>query len=207
MLLAPFRWALKILSLLLAAIVIYFAVTLVQVWLTSRQYYPHPAGAIVVMGAAQYNGVPSPDLQARLNEAWDLYHAGYAKLIMVTGSKEKGDRYTEAQASAMYLEKIKGVPASAILQAGGDDSFRNLSAAAPQLLARHAGIVLISTDPFHEDRSMAIASSLGLTPSATPTQTSPIRGWATVPYFLKEAVGVGFGRIIGYNHLEWLHDA
>ena len=51
------------------AIFLYFAVTLVQVWLTSRHYDPHPAGAIVVMGAAQYNGVPSPDLAARLNEA------------------------------------------------------------------------------------------------------------------------------------------
>ena len=44
-------------------------------------------------------------------------------------------------------------------------------------------------------------------PRPTPTHSSPISGWATVPYFLKEAVGVGFGRIIGYNHLEWLHAA
>ena len=83
--------------LLAAAIVLYFAVTLVQVWLTSRQYDPHPAGAILVMGAAQYNGVPSPDLQARLDEALTLYHQGYAHLIMVTGSKEPGDVYTEAR--------------------------------------------------------------------------------------------------------------
>ncbi len=79
--------------------------------------------------------------------------------------------------------------------------------AAPILLARHATTVLVTTDPFHEDRSMAISSSFGLTPSPTPTQTSPIKGWSTVPYFLKEAVGVGLGRIIGFNHLEWLHDA
>ncbi len=54
---------------------------------------------------------------------------------------------------------------------------------------------------------MAIASNVGLTPSPTPTQSSPITGWSTVPYFAKETVGVGLGRIIGYNHLEWLHDA
>ena len=58
MLLSPLRWALRILSLLLAAVVLYFAVTLVQVWLTSRHYDPQPAGAIMVMGAAQDNGVP-----------------------------------------------------------------------------------------------------------------------------------------------------
>ena len=68
-------------------------------------------------------------------------------------------------------------------------------------------MVLVTTDPFHEDRSMAIASSLGLTPSPTPTHTSPITGWSTVPYFAKETVGVGLGRIIGFDHLEWLHDA
>ena len=206
MLLSPLRWALRILSLLLAAVVLYFAVTLVQVWLTSRHYDPRPAGAIVVMGAAQDNGVPTKDLAARLHEALILYRAGYAKIIMVTGSKEPGDVYTEAQASATYLEQ-RGVPRTAILQAGGNDSYENVADAAPQLLARNLGTVLITTDPFHEDRSMAIASTLGLTPAPTPTQTSPITGWATVPYFLKEAVGVGFGRVIGYNHLEWLHAA
>ena len=75
------------------------------------------------------------------------------------------------------------------------------------LEAHDVHVVLVTTDPFHEDRSMAIASSFSLSPSPTPTQTSPISGWSTVPYFLKEAVGVGLGRIIGFNHLEWLHDA
>jgi uncharacterized SAM-binding protein YcdF (DUF218 family) len=206
MLLAPFRWALKILALLVAAVVLYFAVTLVQVWLTSRHYDPHPAGAIVVMGAAQDNGVPTKDLAARLDEALILYRAGFAKEIMVTGYKELGDVHTEAEASATYLE-AHGVPRSAILEAGGDNSYENLADAAPQLLARQDGVVLVTTDPFHEDRSMAIASSLGLTPSPTPTQTSPITGVATIPYFLKETIGVGFGRIIGWDHLEWLHAA
>jgi uncharacterized SAM-binding protein YcdF (DUF218 family) len=206
MLFAPIRWALKIIALIFLAVLVYFVVTLVQVWLTSRQYDPHPAGAIVVMGAAQYDGVPSPDLAARLHEAYLLFHQGYARLVMVTGGKEPGDVYTEAQSGTQYLESM-GVPAADILQAGGNDSYENLSDAAPNLKARGAETVLISTDPFHEFRSMAIASELGLTPSPTPTQTSPIRGWATVPYFLKEAAGVALGRIVGYNHLEWLHDA
>ena len=77
----------------------------------------------------------------------------------------------------------------------------------PRSRRTHATVVLVTTDPFHEDRSMAIASDQGLAPSPTPTQTSPIKGWSPCPYFLKEALGVGLGRIIGYNHLEWLHDA
>ncbi len=207
MLLAPFRWALRIAALVLAAIVLYFGVTLVQVWLTSRQYDPHQAGAIVVMGAAQYDCVPSPDLRARLNQAAILYHQGYAPLIVVTGNKKPGDKCTESQSGAMYLEDVKGVPKSAILEAGGDDSYQNIGEAQPALLAHGAKVVLVTTDPFHEARSMAIASDLSLTPSPTPTQSSPITGWSTVPYFVKEAIGVGFGRIIGYNHLEWLHEA
>jgi uncharacterized SAM-binding protein YcdF (DUF218 family) len=198
MLLAPLRWSIRIVVFLVLAVLVYFAVTIVQVWLTSREYDPHPAGSILVMGAAQYNGVPSPALS--------LFNNGYAKLIMVTGSKQPGDQFTESEAGARYLES-HGVPAADILQAGGSDSYQNVADAAPQLLARQAGVVLVTTDPFHEYRSMAIATSFHLTPSPTPTQTSPITGWATVPYFFKEAVGVGFGRVIGYNHLEWLHAA
>jgi uncharacterized SAM-binding protein YcdF (DUF218 family) len=206
MLFAPLRFALRIVSLLLTAILLYLAVSLVQVWLTSRHYDPRPAGAIMVMGAAEYNGVPSPDLQARLDEAVKLFRKGDASVIMVTGGREKGDVYTESEASMSYLLK-QGVLAADILQAGGDNTYENVAEAAPILLARHETTVLVTTDPFHEDRSMAISSSFGLTPFPTPTQTSPIKGWSTVPYFLKEGVGVGLGRIIGFNHLEWLHDA
>jgi uncharacterized SAM-binding protein YcdF (DUF218 family) len=206
MLLAPLRWALRVALLVVGVIIVYFAVTLVQVWLTSRQYDPHPAGAILVMGAAQYDCVPSPDLRARLDQALTLYQEGYAHLIVVTGNKEPGDRCTEAQSGAMYLEH-RGVPEADVLEAGGDDSYENIAEAQKELLARDARVVLVTTDPFHEDRSMAIASSLSLTPSPTPTRSSPITGWSALPYFAKETVGVGLGRIIGFNHLEWLHDA
>jgi uncharacterized SAM-binding protein YcdF (DUF218 family) len=205
MLLAPLKLALKIAGLVFAAILLYFIVTLVQVWLTSRDYDPHPAGAIVVMGAAQYNCVPSPDLRARLDEALSLYRNGYADLVVVTGSKQPGDRCTEAESGAEYL-KSKGVPAAAIVQAGGNNTYDNLEDAAAKLKPLHVRVVLVTTDPFHEDRSMAIASDMDLEPSPTPTLSSPITGWSRLPYFLKEAVGVGLGRIIGYNHLEWLHD-
>ncbi len=193
MLLAPLRWALRIAFLILAAIVLYFGVTLVQVWLTSRQYDPHPAGAILVMGAAQYDCVPSPDLRARLDQAAQLYRQGYAPLIMVTGNKEPGDKCTESQSGAMYLEEIHGVPKSAILEAGGDDSYENIADAQPAApgAQRQGGAGHhrpVPRGPLHGHRL-----DLALSPSPTPTQTSPITGWSTVPYFLKEAVGVGWG--------------
>jgi uncharacterized SAM-binding protein YcdF (DUF218 family) len=199
----PLRLALKIVAVVVAVIVVYFGVTLVQVWLTSRQYDPRPSGAIVVMGAAQYNGLPSPVLRARLDEAIMLFHQGYAHFVVVTGSKERGDRYTEAQASARYLV-FHRLPPADIAQVGGDDSWQNLSEAAPVLKSRGATTVLLVTDPFHEHRSLAIATEVGLTAYPTPTRTSPIRGAAAIPYFMKETLGVGLGRIIGYQHLHSL---
>ncbi len=198
------RFVVRMVLLFALAVIVYFAVTAVQVYLTGRRYEPHAAGAVVVMGAAQYNGVPSPDLRARLDEALLLWRQRYTPDIMVTGSKEPGDTYTEAEASARYLI-ANGVPAGDILEAGGRDSWTNLAEAAPTLLAHGDRVVLIATDPFHEDRSLAIATDVGLVPSPTPTQTSPIRGWSVLPYYAKETVGVGLGRIIGFNRLSELH--
>ncbi|HXQ18721.1 MAG TPA: YdcF family protein [Acidimicrobiales bacterium] len=198
------RVALKIVAALVVAVVLYVVVTGVQVWLTSRLYEPRHAGAIVVMGAAQYNGVPSPDLRARLNEALSLYKAGFARLVVVTGYKEKADHYTEAETGARYLETA-GVPAHQVLQVGGSDSYENLADADRDLKARDIRTILIATDAFHEDRSMAIASGLGLKPWPTPTKTSPITGWSVIPYFAKEALDVSFGRIVGYHTLSRWH--
>ena len=92
------RLLLRLLKWLLIAVVVYLAVTAWQVWRTGQQYAPQAAGAIVVMGAAQYNGVPSPDLQARLDQAALLWHQHYSSTIVVTGYKEPGDDYTEAEA-------------------------------------------------------------------------------------------------------------
>ena len=185
------------------AVVVYLAVTAVQVWRTGQRYEPRAADAIVVMGAAQYNGVPSPDLRARLDQAALLWHRHYSSSIMVTGSKEPGDTYTESQASARYLVAL-GIPASDIMQAGGRNSWDNLSEAAPTLLAHGDTTVLVVTDKFHEARSLAIASSVGLTPYPTPTQFSPITGFAAVPFYAKETAGVAVGRVIGFDNLDHL---
>jgi uncharacterized SAM-binding protein YcdF (DUF218 family) len=199
---APVRWAFKIAVLVVVAVVLYYVVTLVQVWLTSRQYDPVKVQAIVVMGAAQYDGVPSPDLRARLDQALILFQQGYAPLIVCTGSKEPGDQYTEAEAGEMYLHSKK-VPVADILEAGGRDSWTNLALAADELRPLGDTDVIIVTDPFHEDRSMAIATDVGLTPHPAPTRTSPIKGTAVIPYFLKTAAAVALGRIIGYKPLHW----
>ena len=198
------RLLLRLVKYLLIGVLVYLGVTAWQVWRTGQQYAPQAAGAIVVMGAAQYDGVPSPDLRARLEQAALLWHQHYSSTIMVTGGKEPADTYTEAQAGARYLESV-GVPAADILQAGGRNSWQNLDEAAQQLIPRGDTDVLIVTDKVHVDRSMAIASTVGLTPHPTPAQQSPINGLAAVPYYAKETVGVAIGRIIGFDNLDSIH--
>ena len=198
------RLLLRLVKYLLIAVLVYIGVTAWQVWRTGQQYAPQAAGAIVVMGAAQYNGVPSPDLRARLQQAALLWHQHYSSTIMVTGSKEPGDAYTEAQAGERYL-RLVGVPEADILQAGGRNSWQNLDDASQVLIPRGDTEVLIVTDKFHVARSMAIASSVGLTPHPTPAQHSPINGLAAVPYYAKETMGVAIGRIIGFDNLDSIH--
>ncbi|MGA2037272.1 MAG: YdcF family protein [Acidimicrobiales bacterium] len=182
----------------------YVAVTAVQVWLTSRHSDARSVEAVVVMGAAQYDGVPSPDLAARLADAKDLWRRHLAPVVVVTGYKERGDRYTEAQASGTWLVD-RGLPADEIVEVGGTDSWANLSDAADVLHRRGLDRVLIVTDGFHEDRSLAIATDVGLEAWPVPVSDSPISGWSVVPYFAKEALGVAVGRVVGYSRLQDLH--
>ena len=121
-------------------------------------------------------------------------------MVITTGGNRPGDRFTEAQASADYLE-ARGVPADAIRQVGGANTFDSLSAASAVL--RQAGLrqVLLVTDPFHSLRARLTSQELGLVAYVSPTRTSPVRGATAFWHEVKEAVGVSVGRIIGFERL------
>ena len=107
---------------------VYLSVTFVQVWRAARRDDARPSDAIVVLGAAQYDGRPSPVLAARLDHAIDLYDDGIAPVIVVTGGRQPGDRFTEATAAANYLHD-HGVPDDAILrETTGRSSWESLDA-------------------------------------------------------------------------------
>jgi uncharacterized SAM-binding protein YcdF (DUF218 family) len=197
----PIKLAMRALGLVVLAIAIYLGATAVQIVLTSRQSSTETAQAVIVMGSAQYDGKPSPDLKARLKEALVLWRSKRAPMVAVTGGKMSGDRFTEAEVSAAWLE-ARGVPKSALLIGGGSDSYQNISSVAEPLKARGANKVLVVTDPFHEHRSMAIAGSFGLVAAPSPATSSPITGIATIPYFAKETLAVAVGRLIGYGTLS-----
>ena len=132
-----------------------------------------PSDAIVVLGTAQWNGRPSPDLQARLDHAYDLYHDGYAPMIVLTGGTGRGDAYSESGVSKTYLE-ARGVPESALRTVGGLTSWQNLQEARATELRDNERVLLVS-DPFHMFRVKHMAEDLGLIALTSPTQTSPIR--------------------------------
>jgi uncharacterized SAM-binding protein YcdF (DUF218 family) len=180
---------------------VYYAVTLYQVHQAGQSDHAGPADAIVVMGAAQYDGKPSRVLQARLDHALDLWEQGYAPLVVVTGGNQPGDRFTEASASRAYLVE-RGVPDAAILdEALGQSSYGSLENVADLLGERGLRRVLLVSDPFHSLRIELTAEELGLDASVSPTRTSPVQGGEAVQREMKEAAGVAVGRIIGFRRL------
>lgn len=198
-----FRFVRKLIGFAVLAVVVYLAVTFVQVWMTSRRDGARPAEAIVVFGAAQYNGKPSPVLKARLDHAADLYAKDLAPVVVVTGGQQPGDtsKNTEASASADYLAG-KGVPQEDILRENNArNTWDSLASAANFLKARGMGRVILVTDPFHAARVQAMAKELGLDSSVSPTRTSPIRGTEELRHFGRETVAVAAGRVFGFRRV------
>ncbi|MGZ4767177.1 MAG: YdcF family protein, partial [Ilumatobacteraceae bacterium] len=179
----------------------YYGVTLYQVHATGRSDQARSVDAIVVMGAAQYDGRPSPQLAARLDHAAELWASGLAKVMVVTGGNQPGDRFTEAEASARYLI-ARGVPTSSILkESQGHSTYESLDTVATMLHQRGLFRILVVTDPFHSLRSRLIAQELGLVAYVSPTRTSPVRGQAAFSKELEEAAGIAVGRIISFKRL------
>ena len=200
------KLAFKVVVALLAAGVLYLAVTFVQVWRAARHDQARPAQAIVVFGTAQYNGVPSPVLAARLDHAIRLYERDLAPVIVVTGGNQPGDQFTEAAASANYLIE-RGVPDEDVLrEVSGTSSWQSLAAAANFLDDRQIEEVLLVSDPFHSLRIRAMASELGLEGHSSPTKTSPIRGMSEARYMARETVAVAVGRIVGFRRQASIND-
>ncbi len=178
---------------------LYLGATFVQVWRAARNDQARPAEAIVVFGTAQYNGVPSPVLAARLDHAIELYRRDLAPVIVVTGGNQPGDQFTEATASANYLIE-RGVPDHDVLrEVSGTSSWQSLAAAANFLDDRGITDVLLVSDPFHSLRIRAMASELGLEGHSSPTSTSPIHGMTEARYMARETIAVAVGRVIGFR--------
>lgn len=199
---APRRWWLIGMLGAVGLLVVYYVATLVQVAHTGNEHDAGPVDAIVVMGAAQYDGRPSPQLAARLDHVVTLWEDAVAPIVVVTGGNRPGDRFTEAEASARYLVAA-GVPEDAIIQVGeGGTTFESVDAAAPVMAAAGVTSVALVTDPYHALRSRLIVEDAGFDVDVAATPTSVVTGGAALRRQLEEAGGVALGRVIGFDRLS-----
>lgn len=179
---------------------VYVAVTFMQVLVISGRQDSGAVDAIVVLGAAQYNGEPSPVLAARLDHAEELWRDGVASLIVTTGSNQPGDVFTEGFAGFEYL-RFAGVPeASIIVITDGASTWEQLAATARVLRARQLSSVVLVSDPYHGLRLRQIATEVGLDANISSTD-----GSSSIRQLARETAAVSLGRILGYRRVDnWL---
>jgi len=168
------RDILGVLALAVLGIVLIGGYATWRVWSQGLVDGQRPADAIVVMGAAQYNGRPSPVFRARLDHAVELYKAGVAPILFVTGGKAEGDRTTEA-ASARAYAIARGVPAEAILfEDQSRTTLESIRAVGHVMRDRGLGSAVFVSDRPHMLRVLRMAADDGITAFGSPTTTSPI---------------------------------
>ncbi|HSJ64291.1 MAG TPA: YdcF family protein [Gemmatimonadaceae bacterium] len=191
------RKRLKVATMLLGAIAAMWAVSIAAVLSYARRDRATRADAIVVLGAAQYAGRPSPVLKARLDHAVSLYRTGMAPTLVLTGGIGDGDTTSEAAVSRRYVMR-KGVPEAAIVtEDEGRTTRESVAAVAGWMRAHDDSTAIFVSDPFHMLRLTVLARRHGLVPLPSPTRTSPISESAREEwkYVLSESVKVPYAML------------
>lgn len=171
--------------------------TAFRVWQVARVDDRRPVDVVVVLGAAQYDGGPSPIFAARLRHAQQLYQQGLATRIVTVGGNRVGDSFTEAEAGQRYLVN-RGLPTSAVLAFGeGSDTLGSLRAVAEEGETRGWRSALVVSDPWHSLRARTMCRDAGLPAWSSPTRSGPVvqtRG-TQFRYILRETAALLFYRL------------
>jgi uncharacterized SAM-binding protein YcdF (DUF218 family) len=156
------------------------------------------ADAIVVLGAAQYDGEPSPVFAGRLDHAALLFEQGRADRVLVLGGGQPGDRFTEAEAGQAYLVE-KGVPQDAIIPVPeGHTTFESLRAAAPVMRGAGMDSAFLVSDPWHNARVKRMAGDLGIDGHASATWQSAATSQETRSEgYVRETFAYLYYRLVG----------
>jgi len=183
----------------LAGLAAFWLASIGAIWLAGRSPSLRHADAIVVLGAAQYNGRPSPVFKARLDHALSLFREGYAGRLVVTGGVGEGDTLSEGEVARRYAIE-HGVADSLILvEREGSTSAASVEAAAA--LMRQAGLAsaLLVSDSYHMLRLELLARRAGIRPYRAPTPAAPIeRDAATFRrYLLRESLLLPAAAVLG----------
>jgi uncharacterized SAM-binding protein YcdF (DUF218 family) len=163
----------RVLAAALLALVLLVASTALAIWWTARQDSRPGSDAIVVLGSAQYNGVPSSIFEARLEHALALYEDGVAPVIVTVGGKAAGDEFTEAEAGREYLASA-GVSHDALLAVPeGVDTLESMRVVSTAFDERGWTSAVLVTDPWHALRAERMAEDAGIEAESSPTRQGP----------------------------------
>jgi len=177
--------------------VAYLVWVVLGVALASRSDDRSPTDAIVVLGAAQYDGTPSPVLKARLDHARELHDEGVAPEIVLTGSKQAEDRFTEAYAGFTYLLG-QGVPENEMsVVTDGSSTYESLAATTRVLESEGIDSVTLVSDGYHNRRLQGIADDLGLEATVSPSSTG-----IDPAQLARESSAVAAGELFGFRRLQ-----
>lgn len=182
-----FKIARRIFVFILLLIIIVPTYVALNIWSTAHHATPVTSDAIVILGAAQDNGVPTPILLERIKQAEAAFHSGLAPRIITVGAGQKGDNFTEASASYQTLLR-DGIKHNHITEiAIGQDTLSSTIAYVGYMKLHGLASVLIVTDPYHCYRAMAEAKDLGVKASCDPVQSGPGSLKATgIKYMVRE---------------------
>jgi uncharacterized SAM-binding protein YcdF (DUF218 family) len=185
-------------AILCVAIWVSFVMAIVE---AGRGDQAGPADAIIVLGAAQYEGRPSPVLKARLDHGISLWNRGLAPRMIVTGGRGVGDTTSEAAVGMRYLVQ-RGIPADSIwMDTEGLTTSQSMVAVRQLLGDKSTPSVLIVSDPFHMLRLAILARRLQMIPLLSPTRTSPIstRPIQQLKYVMAESIKAPYAIVVGAN--------
>jgi len=198
-----FKWGTLIGILAVIAISVYGIYLYRQIRDSAARDEVQAADAIVVLGAAQYNGRPSPVLKARLDHAYELYKEGYSHAIITTGSYGPDPNFAEAQVSTKYLVQHGIDIANIVTEQGSGTTYDSIRAASNLIHAKGWKSVLVVSDGFHLFRVKKMFADNGILAYTSPAPNSPIEGaasqrfWYTVRevvlFFVYRWMGLSFG--------------
>ena len=194
-----FRLAVKALAAVLVLALVVVLGTAGRVWWFARQDDRRTSDAIVVLGAAQFDGRPSSVFTARLVHARDLWREDVAPRIITVGGNREGDRFTEASAGKRWLVE-HGVPAGRVVTVEtGSDTLESVDAVETRMRARGWSTAVVVTDPWHALRTRAMASDQGIDAVMSPTRQGPaVRQRSTqLRYIARETGAYLFYKLFG----------
>lgn len=191
-----FRWARRLLSLIVLAVLVVLIGTAGSIWWVARQDDRPRSDAIIVLGASQFDGRPSSVFRARLQHARKLFEQDVAPRVITVGGGQPGDRTTEAEAGAAFLRE-RGVDVVAVPE--GRDTLQSLQAAEELMVDEGWESAVLVTDPWHSLRSRSMARDEGIDAQTSPTRAGPsVRTRATqVRYIARETLAYLYYKALG----------